>query len=89
MKCKFVRAKMEYLGHIISNDGIQTDLKKIKSTSDNQNWHVMAYRSKALNTTECKGYMIMFFLNKWRHLLLGVEVEVLLDRHALQWLFNQ
>ena len=31
MKCKFVRAKMEYLGHIIGNNGIQTDLKKIKS----------------------------------------------------------
>lgn len=29
MKCEFARAKMEYC-HIISNDGIQTDLKKIK-----------------------------------------------------------
>ena len=31
----------------------------------------------------------MFFLNKWRHLLLGAELEVLLDHHALQWLFDQ
>ena len=31
MKCKFTRAKMEYLSHIISNNGIQTDPKKIKS----------------------------------------------------------
>jgi hypothetical protein len=27
----------------------------------------------------------MFFLNKWRHLLLGAEVEVLSDHHTLQW----
>ena len=33
--------------------------------------------------------MIVFFLNKWRHLLLGAELEVLSDHHALQWLFNQ
>ena len=33
--------------------------------------------------------MIVFFLNKWRHLLLGVELEVLLDHHTLQWLFDQ
>ena len=30
-KCEFARAKMEYLGHIIGNDGIQTDPKKIES----------------------------------------------------------
>jgi len=31
----------------------------------------------------------VFFLNKWRHLLLGAEVEVLSNHHALQWLFDQ
>ena len=31
----------------------------------------------------------MFFLNKWRHLLLGAELEVLSDHHTLQWLFDQ
>ena len=30
-KCEFVRAKMEDLGLIIVNDGMQTDLKKIES----------------------------------------------------------
>src|SRR3546814_9431571 len=33
-KCKFVRAKMEYLGHIIGNDGTQMDLKKIESVCE-------------------------------------------------------
>ena len=32
--CKFARAKMEYLSHIISNNGIQTDPKKIKSVHE-------------------------------------------------------
>jgi hypothetical protein len=49
----------------------------LKQTSDGQNWHVVAYGSKALDkaqlnwsATDHKGYIIMFFLNKWRHLLL-------------------
>ena len=57
--------------------------------SNGQNWHVMAYGSKALNktqsnwsATEQEGYMIVFFLNKWRHLLLGAELEVLSDHRC-------
>ena len=68
----------------------------LEQTSDGQNWHVVAYGSKALDktqsnwsATEREGYAIVFFLNKWRHLLLGAELEVLSDHHALQWLFDQ
>lgn len=33
-KCYFVQSKVQYLGHIISRDGIQVDLKKTAAISD-------------------------------------------------------
>ncbi len=33
-KCEFVKQELEFLGHIISKDGVKTDPKKITKVKD-------------------------------------------------------
>lgn len=33
-KCEFVQGELEYLGHIISGDGVKVDARKIKAMVD-------------------------------------------------------
>ena len=33
-KCSFAQRKIEYLGHVISGEGVEVDLEKIKSLAE-------------------------------------------------------
>jgi hypothetical protein len=47
-KCEFTKQKVEYLGHIISGDGVATDSLKIEAML---NWHVPT------NVTQLRGFV--------------------------------
>ncbi|KAL0560208.1 hypothetical protein IC582_000608 [Cucumis melo] len=47
-KCNFAQHKIEYLGHVISGEGVEVDPKKIKSVAD---W------PKPTNIREVRGFL--------------------------------
>ena len=47
-KCSFSQSKIEYLGHVISGEGVEVDPEKIKSIAD---W------PKPTNIREVKGFL--------------------------------
>ncbi|KAH0674527.1 hypothetical protein KY290_024941 [Solanum tuberosum] len=76
-KCEFWLEYVEFLGHIVSSDGIRVDTQKI------ENGKVFAYASRQLKVHE-KNYpthdlelvAIVFALKIWRHYIYGVHVDV-------------
>jgi len=58
-------------------------------------WHVMAYGSFSLTSTERKWssmekecFAVVHFMNHWWYLLLGAQFEVLADHQVLSKMFG-
>ena len=56
-KCKFFKDKIQYLGHVISNEGISEDPDKIKAIME---WHVPKDVSDVRSIMEITGYYQKF-----------------------------
>ncbi|KAL8108572.1 hypothetical protein AgCh_024881 [Apium graveolens] len=103
LKCEFWLQEVQFLGHIVSNEGIKVDPAKIEAIT---NWErprtptehdkVIAYASRQLKPHEQKYpthdlelEAIVFALKIWRHYLYGEKCEIFTDHKSLKYIFTQ
>nr|GEW46674.1 gypsy/Ty3 retroelement polyprotein [Tanacetum cinerariifolium]GEX26607.1 gypsy/Ty3 retroelement polyprotein [Tanacetum cinerariifolium] len=89
-KCVFGTRHVEYLGHVISTQGVATNPRL------QQDGHPIVYLSKALapkhqsiSTYEKEFLAIMFALEKWRGYLLDRHFIIKADHYNLKYLLDQ
>ncbi|GKB28209.1 retrotransposon protein, putative, ty3-gypsy subclass, partial [Tanacetum coccineum] len=86
-KCEFWLQEVQFLGHVVSRDGIHMDPSKGK---------VIAYASRQLKKLENNytnhdlelGAMV-FALKIWRHYLYRTKSVIYTDHQSLQYIFDQ
>eukprot|EP00253_Pinus_taeda_P011854 PITA_11854 len=80
-KCDFFKEEIQYLGHVITKEGIAVDPKKIKLLWSGP-YPKMLLISDPL-------WAVIHALKMWRHYLLGRKFLLLTDHHSLTHYFSQ
>ena len=85
-KCEFFKRQIAYLGHILSNDGIETDPKKIKTIV---NW---SRPTTVTNVCTFLGFTNHYgrFIHKYAHIARPLNMLISGDnankkKHAIKW----
>ncbi|KAI3819492.1 hypothetical protein L1987_13331 [Smallanthus sonchifolius] len=84
-KCEFWLSKVQFLGHVINEKGIQVDPAKIEAIS---NWEVPKTPTKVRSFLGLAS-AIIFALKLWRHYLYRVKFTVFTDHKSLKYFFSQ
>nr|GEZ46119.1 hypothetical protein [Tanacetum cinerariifolium] len=74
--------EVQFLGHVVNQNGIHVDLSKIKAV---KNWK--APTTPTTHDLELGG--IVFALKTWRHYLYGTKRVIYMDHKSLQHIFDQ
>ncbi|VVA30995.1 PREDICTED: reverse mRNAase, partial [Prunus dulcis] len=87
-KCQFWLDRVNFLGHVISADGVYVDPQK--------HGRVIAYASRQLKKHELNYPVhdlelaaVVFALKIWRHYLYGATCQIFTDHKSLKYLFTQ
>jgi hypothetical protein len=78
-KCAFAQQNIEYLGHVISNDGVSTDPSKIDAMV---NWHVPKSLTEVRGFLDLTGYYRKFVRN---YGILAKPLTSLLKSKTFSW----
>jgi hypothetical protein len=78
-KCAFAQQNIEYLGHVISNDGVSTDPSKIDAMV---NWHVPKYLTEVRGFLDLTDYYRKFVRN---YGILAKPLTSLLKSKTFSW----
>ncbi|KAL8120168.1 hypothetical protein AgCh_017344 [Apium graveolens] len=82
-KCKFWLKEVRFLGHVISNKGVEVEPANIEAII---NWE------RPNTPTEVRSFMglaaIVFALKLWRHYLYGEKCEIYTDHKSLKYIFT-
>jgi hypothetical protein len=78
-KCAFAQQNIEYLGHVLSNDGVSTDPSKIDAMV---NWHVPKSLTEVRGFLDLTGYYRKFVRN---YGILAKPLTSLLKSKTFSW----
>ena len=92
-KCDFYRHRIQYLGHIILEEGISVDLEKIKAI---MNWHTPGNVMDVRSFMGCAGYYMRFIegFSKFAHAITSLKKKGIKFKwnskceESFQWLNN-
>ncbi|CAC5375540.1 unnamed protein product [Mytilus coruscus] len=91
-KCILFQKSVKFLGHVVSEHGVQTDPEKIEAEHDGRE-HVVAYTSKALNKhgnfilyTRKELLAVIIALKNFDPYVYGRPVLLRTDNAAVSWL---
>ncbi|XP_070005982.1 uncharacterized protein [Nicotiana sylvestris] len=91
-KCEFWLDCVAFLGHMVSNEGIKVDPKKVEVVKgpygDYLRVHTVKVHTKNYLVHDLELAAIVHALKIWRHYLYGVPCEIYTDLQSLQHIFK-
>ncbi|GKD79574.1 putative reverse transcriptase domain-containing protein, partial [Tanacetum coccineum] len=96
-KCEFWLREVQFLGHVINDNGIHVDASKIEA-GEEQEWAFETLKDKLCNapvlalSDEPEDFVlgaVVFAFKIWRHYMYGTKSIIYSDHKSLQHIFSQ